>query len=203
LFVATLLPAVGSSTFQVVRELRRWWWLPLLVFVSVASTHPGAPPQGLSWSPLSASGMAAGSLTLWRLVLVVGLGVLFTASTRQQELAGTVHWLAARLGLPGARLGLMVGLTIRFLPLLLDESDTLREALRARGADRRPLFGRTLALGRPLLRNTLLRSEHLAEALLSRGYHDRRPVSLPPLSWSALFSLLALLLILALALAMP
>ena len=74
---------------------------------------------------------------------------------------------------------------MRFLPILLDESDAIREAGRARAVDLklRPLR-RARALVFPLMRNTLLRSEDLTLALAARGFDEHRPCDLqglPPL----------------------
>ena len=112
-------------------------------------------------------------MTCWRLVLVLGFGLLFTAVTRHQEVAHALRWFLDLVHIPSGRLAFRAALTIRFFPLLVDAADEIREAGRARAVDagRRP-FRRARALVVPLVRNALLRSEDLSLALASRGFEE-------------------------------
>jgi biotin transport system permease protein len=73
-------------------------------------------------------------------------------------------------GVNPEKLSLMLSLALRFIPLLFEKFQEIREAQRARGLDRN-----FLALLMPLLIKTLRMANDLTEAIDSRGYDpDRR-----------------------------
>ena len=111
-----------------------------------------------------------------RLVLALLAAHLFTATTPRSVIVDLSYWASAWSGpRRAARLSLMTGLTLSFVAVIEDEAAELRSALRARGlrARRRPLlFLKTFAVA--LIRKTAYRAETMTEALLARGYADRR-----------------------------
>jgi energy-coupling factor transport system permease protein len=65
----------------------------------------------------------------------------------------------------------MIGIALRFIPILLQEMSTIAAAQRARGADMRKLKN-VAALMVPLFSSSLARAEDLALAMDSRGYQS-------------------------------
>lgn len=68
------------------REFRFWLLLLVFLFFFQALLTPGARLESLSWAPVSEEGLILGGLTCWRLGLILGYAVLFTAVTRPREL---------------------------------------------------------------------------------------------------------------------
>jgi len=165
------------------RDLKMWGIFLGMIFAVKVLFHPGAPGTGLAWPP-SPRAFQSASWTCWRLVLVLGLAVVFTAVTRPREVRDVVHWILEPLPfLPARRIALMVSLTIRFLPLLLDEWEEVKLAARSRLGDRRKgFFKRAKFIALPLFRRAFLRADDMSFALAARGYRDDVAVKLPSIA---------------------
>ncbi|NWF93514.1 MAG: energy-coupling factor transporter transmembrane protein EcfT [Syntrophaceae bacterium] len=190
----SLLTVSGLSLIRFIRDLRTWGFLLFILFLFQTLFTPGRPLPLLPWLPISAEGFNLGILTFWRLGLILGFSILFTAVTRPRELRDTLVWLLKPLPfLPARRIGLMVSLTLRFFSLILDQSEEVRLAHKARSGDRNknPLR-RAKFLGLPILRRSFSQAEDVAFALAARGYRDDIPLQLPKLKLTHLTPLLIL-----------
>jgi len=177
------------------REFRFWLLLLVFLFFFQALLTPGARLESLSWAPVSEEGLILGGLTCWRLGLILGYAVLFTAVTRPRELRDALIWLLRPIPfIPERRIGLMVSLTLRFFSRTLDQSEEVRLANRARlGDQRKNPVRRIKCLALPVLRRALQEADEVAFALAARGYREDLPVSLPALPLLHLMPLLFLL----------
>ncbi len=178
LFNSLLLPSLLLLAKLPIRrywvELRSWFVLLGIFFSIYALTTPGARLSALPWLPLSSSGIYQGALLCWRLALVLGYAVLFTAVTQPKQLRDAVLWLLKPFPfLPRRRIGLMVALTLRLFSLLLDEAEEVRRANKARLGDLRfsPLR-RLRSLALPTIRRSFYHVEEISLALAARGYRD-------------------------------
>ncbi|MGB5985978.1 MAG: energy-coupling factor transporter transmembrane component T [Desulfobacterales bacterium] len=198
LFLVILMAAQRLPLGTMLRQLRLFGWFLLLVWISRALTTPGTP--WLSWGPihLSRPGVIEGALICCRLVLTLAVGLLFAAGTRPSQLKAACHWLLRWIpGIPAGRVAVMVGLVMRFFPLILQNAQEIRAAQQARCIQHRknPIFrARTLAVA--LLRKTFLTADELALAMEARCYTSQR--SDPSLDfqrrdWGALATLALLL----------
>lgn len=107
-----------------------------------------------------------------RLLLVIGLANLITLTTTQTAIIDTVERIASPLRVFGVRpdrIGLLIALVFRFIPVIATEAARVREAHQARGV--RPGFS-YLA---PLVIRTLRMADGLGEALEVRGVGDDEP----------------------------
>jgi biotin transport system permease protein len=105
-----------------------------------------------------------------RLLALVLAAAVVTATTRVTALVAVVEWLAAPLrvfGVRPARIGLVIAMTLRFIPLVADQAARIREAQAARGAE-----GLRLTLAVPLLIQVLRLATTVGEALDARGADD-------------------------------
>jgi biotin transport system permease protein len=108
-----------------------------------------------------------GTLVVLRLLALVAAAAVVTATTRMTELVAVVEWLARPLAVVGvrpARVGLVIAMTLRFIPLIAERAQRIREAQAARGAQR--LRFQLLV---PLLVQVLQLAHTLGEALDARG----------------------------------
>jgi biotin transport system permease protein len=127
---------------------------------------------------LLVTGPVVGAVAVLRLLTLVVAAAVITATTRVTALVAVIEWLAAPLrvfGVRPARIGLVVAMTLRFIPLVADRAAAVREAHAARGGDRlRP------AMVVPLLVQVLRMAATVGDALDARGAGDvparRRPV---------------------------
>jgi energy-coupling factor transporter transmembrane protein EcfT len=170
-----------------------WIWVIFLfaLFLFQAFFTPGPRLSFFSRLPVSQAGVLLGSLTCWRLALILGYAVLFTAITRPREVQDTLIWLLKPFPfLHGRRIGLMVSLTIRFFSMILDEAEEVRLAHKARLGDlKKNPVRKAKFLALPLLRRSFSRAEDVTLALAARGFRDDLPLQLPKLPFSHLIPL--------------
>jgi biotin transport system permease protein len=69
------------------------------------------------------------------------------------------------VGINPSKVGMMLSMVIRFIPLMMREAQEILEAQRARGLDRS-----AIALLVPLLIKTLKMADNLSDAIEARGY---------------------------------
>ncbi len=174
-----------------------WFWAIFLLalFVFQAFFTPGARISVLPWFPISLDGLRLGALTCWRLSLILGYAVLFTAITRPREIQDALIWLLKPVPfLPARRIGLMVSLTIHFFAIILDQAEEVLLAHKARlGDQNKNPFRRAKLLALPLLRRSFYRAEDVTLALAARGFGDDLPLRLPRLPFAHLIPLFFLL----------
>ena len=122
----------------------------------------------------------------WRLLLVVLMGLLLMATTRTTDIRAALVWYLKPVPLVDEKMAAtMVGLVVRFLPVILFQAAEISDAQRARGIDRRknPLV-RLLRFSIPLFRRVFLSADELVAAMQARCYNEHR--TLPDLSFTRL-----------------
>ena len=148
LFVVARVPP-RAATRQIVPIL---WMLLIAV-----------PLQGLvaGWF---VAGMMAG-----RLLFAVALAALFTLTTTVTAVLEGFQSLLRPFGrwIDADRVGLLVALTIRCIPLVAEIVTEVLEARKARGAP-----GSIVALAVPVVVRSLYAADALGEALIARGLDD-------------------------------
>lgn len=105
-----------------------------------------------------------------RLLVLMLLASLVTFTTRMSDMIDALQLglqPLARFGVQPARVSMMLAIAIRFVPVLLEQAQTIREAQWARGLDRNGL-----ALLVPLLIKTLKLADDLTDALDARCYGE-------------------------------
>jgi energy-coupling factor transporter transmembrane protein EcfT len=180
-FIALTL-TLGRWSRIVFRTLGRWSIFILMLFMVQAFSLESLP-RPIPLLPVTGVSLEIAALSCWRLAVVIAYATLFTLVTSPRELEGAVAQILRALPfLPARRIGTMVSLTLRFLPLLLAQADEVRFAFRSRMGDRRrnPL-DRVRFHAIPILRKSLVRAEELTFALASRGYRDDLPIAAEPI----------------------
>jgi biotin transport system permease protein len=118
-----------------------------------------------------ATDLLTGITTALRMLALVLAAAVVTATTRVTALVAVVERLCAPLRLVGvrpARIGLAVAMALRFIPLVAERADRIREAQAARGG--RVRGPRALVhLVVPLLVSVLQLAHTVGEALDARG----------------------------------
>lgn len=119
---------------------------------------------------LWANGWHEAAMTVLRLLALLLLASLVTMTSRTSQIVDALETAARPLALVGLRPGriaFLIGLTLRFIPLIREKAEEIRAAQRARGVERRPL-----ALLLPLLLKTLTMADAVSEALDARGFES-------------------------------
>lgn len=152
--VLLLYPLAGIGLRLAVRQLRPLWWL--LLAIAVAQL-------------VFASWQMAASVVATVLLLVLAAG-LVTATTTTTAMTDVVVWLLGplrRFGVSPERVGLLVALSIRAVPIVVELAEQVRQAQLARGL---PASPRAFAV--PLLVRALRHAQQMGEALTARGLDD-------------------------------
>ena len=194
LLVALLLHQAGLRFTTIVREIRYFLYLLIFVFAVRAISftdqfYPVILPGGFSEA----------IFFCWRLLLIVLMGLLLVSTTRTSDIRAAIIWFLRPLPLINEKMAAtMVGLLVRFLPLILFQAREIDEGMRARGIERRrnPLV-RPIRFSVALFRRVFVRADELVETMQARCYSEQR--TLPQLQfsaadgWASVFGLLALL----------
>jgi energy-coupling factor transporter transmembrane protein EcfT len=120
--------------------------------------------------------MLAGAVVVWRMALVVLLGLVFTATTPSSRIKAAVQWLLKPIPLVSrARIATMMALLLRLIPLMLTQVSETMDAQRARGVEKRKNpFYRLKKFSIPFLRRSFETADRLALAMAARCYSDQR-----------------------------
>lgn len=133
------------------------WWLVVLFVLNAVLTD-----------------VRTGAVTAMRLLALVLAAATVTATTRVTEMVAVVEWICSPLrvlGVRPARIGLVIAMALRFVPLISERADRIREAQAARGGSVRGLRGLTTSVV-PLLVQVLQLAHTVSEALDARGADD-------------------------------
>jgi biotin transport system permease protein len=120
------------------------------------------------------SDVLTGLETALRLLALVLAAAVVTATTRVTAMVAVVERVCAPLRFAGvrpARIGLALAMALRFIPLVAERADRIREAQAARGGAARGVRG-LAALVVPLLVQVLQLAHTVSEALDARGADD-------------------------------
>ena len=162
--------------YAMFKELRYFFILLAFVFVARALSTGGDPLLDFKLFTVSHQGLSAGMLVCWRLALVVLLAFTMITTTRPSDIKAAVQWYLKPIPfIPEKKVAIMMGLILRFVPVIFDQAAETAEAQKARCVQNRknPVY-RLIKLGFPLLRRTFERADDLVAALEARGFTENR-----------------------------
>jgi len=169
--------------------------LIMLVWLGLFYTLAGGWEWSGTWrfweGHWSQAGLAEVGLLLWRIAVLFGLTRLFAAVTLPLEQGLGIAYFVnpfTRLTPLAADFALLLTLTLRFIPLLLEEITMIGKARAAKGVAASSWLGRVRELANlltPLLLLSLRRAEEVGDNLLARGYISGRYRTLSTQEWGS------------------
>ncbi|MGC4154887.1 MAG: energy-coupling factor transporter transmembrane component T [Propionicimonas sp.] len=203
----TVTLTAGIHTERLISSLKPLMLIMALLFVFTALTYnPDAASNeyarhvivhlatiGPVVVQLTTGGIVFGAVFIMKILLMMFSSVYVIASTPMEEILAGLNFLGA----PSA-IGLMAMIVFRFMPTMLDEVDTIKDAQRARGAGARlatenggkkksKAVQGTIPLFVPMIVSSMRRSDTLAMSMVSRGFgFTKRPTQLVELRLTAL-----------------
>ena len=141
-------------------------------------TQGGAVIWSFAFLKITDYSLSQAGLIFMRFVLIIFFSTLLTLTTMPLSLADAVESLLKpleRFKVPVHEIGLMLSLSLRFVPTLMDDTTRIMNAQRARGVD----FGEGNLIERvksvipiliPLFASSFKRADALATAMEARGY---------------------------------
>jgi energy-coupling factor transport system permease protein len=175
--MAILVSKINLGFF--IRGVRPLLWLILFtVVLQMLFTQGGTVYFKWGIITLTEFGIANGIFIFCRFVLIIFMSTLLTLTTSPLELADAIEYILRPLRVvkfPVHEVSLMLSIALRFVPTLMDETEKIMNAQRARGVD----FGEGSLIQKmkavvplliPLFVSSFNRAEDLATAMEARGY---------------------------------
>ncbi|MCP4746797.1 MAG: energy-coupling factor transporter transmembrane protein EcfT [Desulfobacteraceae bacterium] len=174
ILVAAVFPMAGMQITAIIRAIR---FLLLLLFLIPFFRGLSTPGESLFCYQsicISREGVIAGAILSSRLLIIVVLGLVLTATTRTSQIRWAVEWFLRPIPfLPHQKIGTMIGLLVRFIPVVLNHAREISAAQICRGIEnRKNPFYRTVSLCMPLFRKIIVTADRLAMAMEARCYGD-------------------------------
>ena len=193
--LAGAIVIVRLPAYALLHESRFFLFFLLFILAARALFTPGTPIVQYRSLTVTQEGVIQGVFFCWRLILIVVCGMVYAASTRPKEITAAVERLLAPLPfVPQKRMAIMMGLLVRFIPMILGQVRETDDAQRARGVENRknPVY-RLKHFALPVLRRLVLNAEQLATAMEARCYSEERTPLALAAGWRDWLGLIAVL----------
>lgn len=175
--IAILLSKINLGFF--IRGVRPLLFLMLFtVALQIFFTRGGEVYWSWGIFSITRLGLTTGVMIFCRFVLIIFMSTLLTLTTQPLELSDAIEYILRPLKavrFPVHEISLMLSIALRFVPTLMDETEKIMNAQRARGVD----FGEGNLIDKmkavvplliPLFVSSFKRADDLATAMEARGY---------------------------------
>ena len=169
------------DAFKSLRVL--WFFVLLLMIINVFAPPVNAANVAFNIGKVSVywEAIFQSLKIILRLVLMIMLTTLLTATTKPLDLTYALEWYMAPLKVirfPVHEVAMTISIALRFIPTLLDETDRIMKAQSSRGVDFKhgKISSRLKAIVSliiPLFISSFQRSEELADSMEARGYDPK------------------------------
>lgn len=193
----------GIHLSAAAKELKIFPWFLLFIFMARSVTTEGQEIFRIYSIAPTVEGCLQGLRICWRLIIVILVSLAFITSTTTAQIKAAIEFYFAKVPcIDEKRLSTMLGLLVRFIPVILTQFQETMDAQRARCIEMKksPLY-RITKLTVPALRRVFRRGDYLAIAMASRCYSENRTgaeLTSTALDWTALVILLTFLLLIRL-----
>ena len=185
LFVIILLIISHVSIKQLFLSLRAMWFLIIVLLIINCLVPPiGATAVAFSIGSFNVywDAILQSLKIILRLVLMISLSMILTATTKPLELTYALEWYLTPLKVikfPAHEVAMTISIALRFIPTILGEVERIMKAQSSRGVDFKhgklsTRFKAIISLIIPLFISAFERSEELADAMEARGYDPKQ-----------------------------
>lgn len=167
---------VGIKPSESFHHLKYFLILLVFIFISRALTTPGEALFSIFGVSISIVGIIDGALVSIRFLIIMLLGMIFSHTTKPASIKKAAEWFLKPIPfIPEKKASLMIGLSIRFLPLIIEQAKQVTDAQKSRCADNRknPVI-KIAKLILPILKKTFQTADNLALAMESRCFSEDR-----------------------------
>lgn len=154
------------------------WLIIFTAFFQILFISSGDVWASLWVLNITSDGVVSAFFVTLRFILIISVSTLLSLTTNPLMIADAVESMLKpfeRIGMPSHEIALILSIAMRFVPTILDETQTIMNAQRSRGVD----FNEGNIMQRvkavipiliPLFASALRRAEDLANAMEARGY---------------------------------
>ena len=180
MMVIALLYVAKLPVTKIMAEIRIFLLFILCIMLIHALRVPGEPlPLWAGGRFFTREGMFSGLFYGWRIILLLLLSAILTATTTLSALREGIQSILRPVPfVPEEKIATMFSLVLSFIPLLLDRAVEIAEAQKARCVQKRKNPVKRLScLVYPFLSQAFLYAEEVVTAMEARCYTGRRTVS--------------------------
>lgn len=195
----------GVPIHYLYKGLRPILWIIVITFIlQILMTHEGDLLFHWGWIRIYTTGLIRGVFIALRIFFLIVVTTLLTLTTTPIDITDGMETLLSpfkRVRLPVHEFALMISISLRFIPTLMEETEKIMKAQTARGTEfsSGPLKERVkaiISLLIPLFISAFKRAEDLALAMEARGYRGGEGrTRLRVLAWKVKDTMLMVLLI--------
>jgi energy-coupling factor transporter transmembrane protein EcfT len=174
--LTAVMLSIGINPLNSLNHIKYFLILLVFIFISRALTTQGEPLFFIFEVPVSSYGIKDGALVSIRFLMIMLLGMVFSHTTKPSSIKSAAEWFLKPIPfIPEKRASLMIGLSIRFLPLIIESSKQVSDAQKARCADnQKNPVKKITRLILPILKKTFQTADNLALAMESRCFSEDR-----------------------------
>ena len=184
-FTFVLLLISHVSIRQLFGSLKTMWFIIIVLLIVNCLVPPrGATVVAFSIGsfPIYWDAILQSLKIILRLVLMISLSMILTATTKPLELTYALEWYLTPLKIvkfPAHEVAMTISIALRFIPTILSEVERIMKAQSSRGVDFKhgkisSRFKAIISLIIPLFISAFQRSEELADAMEARGYDPKQ-----------------------------
>jgi len=175
---STLVFLAGLSIRYIFRGLKIIFIIAFIIFLVHLFITPGYAIAYLGPFSITKEGLDRGIIISLRLLLLIGVSVLLTATTPPLRLTDGLQSILAplkKVKVPTSELALMVSIALRFIPTFVSETERIIKAQSSRGVDFysgsiKERLENVIPILIPLFISSFKRAEDLATAMEARCY---------------------------------
>jgi energy-coupling factor transport system permease protein len=178
-FITLMVFVAELPIKKIIKGLKPIFFLVLLtLFLHIFLTKGGEVLWQWRFISIEEKGLYTGLFMVSRIMLLITFTSLLTLTTSPLQLTDGIEYLLKpfkRFGVPASELAMMMTISLRFIPTLLEEADKIMKAQKSRGADFESgsIIKRAknlIPLLVPLFISSFRRADELALAMESRCY---------------------------------
>ncbi|MEY3431243.1 MAG: energy-coupling factor transporter transrane protein EcfT [Bacillota bacterium] len=181
ILIAIVMRMTKITFSQLYRQLKPLWFMLLFLFVInllLPNTQEISGYFDIWGLKIYYAALLQTFYIVFRLVLMIALTLVITASTRPLDLTYAIEWYLSPLKVirfPSHEVAMTMSIALRFIPTLLEETYRIMKAQASRGVDfmhgkLKEKLTAMVSLIVPLFISAFQRSEELANAMEARGY---------------------------------
>jgi len=186
LVITAILLYISRMSISAIFSSMKTLWIVIIILLFVYALLPVSNPElpilfkWGDWTVYWDSLLGALKIIL-RLVIMLSLTMVLTATTKPLELTYALEWYflpLKKIKFPAAEIAMTISIALRFIPTLLDDTTRIIKAQESRGVDflGGNIFKKIATLTSlvvPLFVSAFTRSEELANAMECRCYDPR------------------------------
>ncbi|MHA8110079.1 energy-coupling factor transporter transmembrane component T family protein [Lactobacillaceae bacterium Melli_B4] len=156
------------------------WVIIFTVLIQLLFDNSGTPVFKYSFLTITDNGVKMAFFIFLRFLLIIFFSTVLTLTTDPLAIASGVEKLLMplkKVKFPVYTMSLMISIALRFVPTLMDETDTIIKAQSSRGVDFKS--GNVITRAKkmvpiliPLFISSFKHAENLGRAMEARGYRD-------------------------------